>query len=362
MSLQAASSFADPAFETQWKAGEAAVPNFWGPLNLAHDGQQERYTEASGGTRLVQYFDKARMELTNPATGVVTNGLLTVELSTGRMQLGDATFEQRTPAHINVAGDPGSDSVTYADLTRLPYKPGRAYVCTNGPTACTEQEDTGNPIAPMFAAYIDRVGLLTVGLPITSPFLMTVNIAGQRQQVWGQAFERRVLTLAGELPNTRIEFGNIGQHYYQWRYSNGAPSASAVAVMPGKQVGPDSLYPNPSLTPGDVFPGVTAQEVCISGYTKGVRNVSSDEKRQVARNYGYTGSSSDVEYDHFIPLELGGSNAVINVWPEPIADAHMKDKVENALHAQVCNGSMTLQQAQDAIRTDWLAVSLKITG
>jgi len=246
----AASTFASPAFEAQWKQGEALAPNFWGPLNLARDGQQESYKEAPGGQRLVQYFDKARMELTNSTAGIVTNGLLTVELSTGRVQLGDATFEQRTLAHINVAGDPGSDSVTYADLTRLPYKPGRAYVCTDGPMACTEQEDRGNPIAPMFAAYIDRVGLLTVGLPITSPFVMTVNIAGQRQQVWGQAFERRVLTLAGELPNTRIEFGNIGQHYYHWRYPNGAPvpatgNATGNAPATGATAPPTADQMNP---------------------------------------------------------------------------------------------------------------------
>src|SRR5215467_13827073 len=83
----AAAAFASPLFQQQWQAGEAITPNFWGPLALAHDGQQEPYAEAPGGTRLVQYFDKARMELTNPATNTVTNGLLATELITGKMQL-----------------------------------------------------------------------------------------------------------------------------------------------------------------------------------------------------------------------------------------------------------------------------------
>ncbi len=63
--VPAASSFADPAFRAQWQAGEALSPNFWGPLATATDGQQEPYKEAAGGQRLVQYFDKGRMELTN---------------------------------------------------------------------------------------------------------------------------------------------------------------------------------------------------------------------------------------------------------------------------------------------------------
>src|SRR5215831_10803000 len=104
--VSAASGFANPLFQVQWAAGEAVVPNFWGPVALAHDGQQEPYVEAPGGQRLVQYFDKARMELTNPATNTVTNGLLATELITGNRQLGDNTFQQLTPAGVPVAGDP----------------------------------------------------------------------------------------------------------------------------------------------------------------------------------------------------------------------------------------------------------------
>src|SRR3954463_3493441 len=112
----AASGFANPAFQTQWQQGEALTPNFWGPLQLAHEGQNEQYKEAPGGQRLVQYFDKARMELTNPSTGVVTNGLLAVELISGRLQLGDNTSQPRPPAPIPVAGDTDNPGPTYATL------------------------------------------------------------------------------------------------------------------------------------------------------------------------------------------------------------------------------------------------------
>src|SRR4051812_35797291 len=101
----AATDFAAPVFRFQWESAEANQPNFFGPLPNASAGVQEPYQEAAGGQRLVQYFDKARMELAGPNT--VTNGLLTVELKTGKMQVGNTAFEQKVPATIGLAGDPG---------------------------------------------------------------------------------------------------------------------------------------------------------------------------------------------------------------------------------------------------------------
>lgn len=141
------------------------------------------------------------------------------------------------------------------------------------------------------------------------------------------------------------------------------PSASASAAA--GHVGPPDIYPDPSLTPGDVIAGVTAQQVCTPGYATSVRNVSTTEKRQVYRRYGEKDVPGAAEVDHFISLELGGSNAITNLWPErysPAPGAHEKDKVENYLHDRVCSGAMTLQQAQNAIRTDWYAVYQQIAG
>ncbi len=146
-----------------------------------------------------------------------------------------------------------------------------------------------------------------------------------------------------------------------------ATTAPAATSSGGAKAGPASLYPNPTLTPGDVFPGVTAKEVCVSGYSSSVRSVSSDEKAAVYQRYGIRNEPGKHEVDHFISLELGGSNMVTNLWPEPYVTpdapntvgAHEKDKVENALHAEVCGGRITLQQAQETIRTDWYAYFLK---
>ena len=140
-------------------------------------------------------------------------------------------------------------------------------------------------------------------------------------------------------------------------------SQTAASTGATSHAGPATLYPNPTLTPGDPLPGVTAAQVCRSGYATSVRNVSSAEKAEVFRRYNEPDIAGKYEVDHFISLELGGSNNLTNLWPEPYTPApgaHQKDTVENYLHAQVCKNAMTLAQAQQAIRSDWYAVLLRI--
>ncbi len=120
---------------------------------------------------------------------------------------------------------------------------------------------------------------------------------------------------------------------------------------------PDSL-----CTPGDIFPEVTASQVCVPGYSKNVRSVPESEKNDVYAEYGITThTTGEYEVDHLVSLELGGSNDVANLWPEaaePRPGFHEKDLVENYLHLLVCSGSMTLLQAQNMIATDWQKVVL----
>lgn len=118
--------------------------------------------------------------------------------------------------------------------------------------------------------------------------------------------------------------------------------------------------PDPQCTPGSVFPDATPDKICVSGYTQTVRDVSIEIKRQVYQEYGITThTTGQYEVDHLISLELGGNNDLANLWPEPanpIPGFHEKDKVENYLHNQVCDGKMSLQQAQKLISSDWISV------
>lgn len=71
------------------------------------------------------------------------------------------------------------------------------------------------------------------------------------------------------------------------------------------------------------------------------------------RAYGLSGPASDYEYDHLIPLELGGgANDSRNLWPENGAPPNPKDVVENRLRREVCRGRMSLARAQRIIVAD----------
>jgi hypothetical protein len=119
-------------------------------------------------------------------------------------------------------------------------------------------------------------------------------------------------------------------------------------------------YPDANCTPGAIFSNVTADQVCTPGYSSSVRNVPQSVKKQVYAEYGITShTTGQYEVDHFIPLELGGSNDISNLWPEPASPTpgfHEKDRVENYLHDQVCSGAMSLSDAQNAITSDWVAI------
>ncbi len=127
-----------------------------------------------------------------------------------------------------------------------------------------------------------------------------------------------------------------------------------------------NALPDPDCTPGAVFSDVTKDQVCVAGYSSKVRNVPDSEKNQVFKEYGIkTHSAGQYEVDHLISLELGGSNDIANLWPEPAEPRpgfHEKDKVENYLHKQVCDGAMTLQEAQTQIATNWMGVYNSMPG
>jgi hypothetical protein len=104
---------------------------------------------------------------------------------------------------------------------------------------------------------------------------------------------------------------------------------------------PAPILPDPNLTPGSTF-DVSAQDICIPGYTKKVRNVPAEMKREVYEEYGITSHGpGDYEVDHLIPLELGGSNSIKNLWPESHRttpwNAQVKDRLEAKLHKLVCS-------------------------
>lgn len=289
-----AASFAHAAFSALWERTDAAVASgavrrtwLWGPQPNSV-GLQEDYKEGAGGKRLVQYFDKSRMELNDPSGDpnspfYVTNGLLTVELISGRMQVGQNSFVTLEPSHTNVTGDYGDPlAPSYASLAGISSvgrdrrdsdrsgQPATATLSKEGKMGSDTskagvvgvliayyERTTGHNVPQAFWNYLNSTGTVrekgvvgekrlmdpwfyASGLPISDAYWVRATISGKPTDVLVQAYERRVLTYVPTNPEGfKVEMGNIGQHYYNWRYRG-------------------QFVPTPAPTPTPV-PGVALQ-------------------------------------------------------------------------------------------------------
>ncbi len=125
--------------------------------------------------------------------------------------------------------------------------------------------------------------------------------------------------------------------------------------------------PDRSCTPGSIDPAVTQRNIhstiCRDGWTTKVRPPESQTewaKYHVAYPAYHIPGSARSELDHLVPLELGGSNDITNLWPEVGKIPNPKDSVENALNHAVCDGRVSLAAAQKAIAADWLTAEARL--
>ncbi len=303
-----AAPIGNDAFQRTWARTDQPVASLqasrtwmWGPE--ANTGLfDEPFDDSPGGRRTVQYFDKSRMEITDPAGDsnslwYVTNGLLAKELVTGNLQLGAGRFEQHDPSQSNVSGDPGDTTApTYASFLPLldanPLPTGQAITQTvdragrvgadpnlvgQGVTAAAPVTETNHTVASVFWDFMNSSGTVSengeatnaplfqnpfyaTGYPITEPYWSTVLINGVPKQVLMQVFERRVLTYTPDNPaGWKVEAGNVGQHYYAWRYNQIASPSPSPIPLPSP-----SPTPSPSASPSPSQFQVTYR---VSGYS-----------------------------------------------------------------------------------------------
>lgn len=145
---------------------------------------------------------------------------------------------------------------------------------------------------------------------------------------------------------------------------------------------PEHVLPNQTSTPGDFDKTITRADLCHpvpgkkntwTANTKARRHVTAAVHAQAYRWYGVkphegfcqSPEGEGCEVDHLISLELGGTNDISNLWPEPyvgVWNAHMKDKLENKLHTLVCSGKLPLLRAQTEISHDWIGAFRRYVG
>ena len=115
--------------------------------------------------------------------------------------------------------------------------------------------------------------------------------------------------------------------------------------------------PNPTYTPGSLC---TEKSADFSQYRYPAhvayckRNVTHEKKAEVAKIYGIPESDwGNYEFDHLIPVNAGGDSSVENLWPQPLAEAKEKDKVEQATYNGLNSGQLNQAQAVQMI-WDWI--------
>ncbi len=287
-------AFADANFQATWKRTDNLVASgavrrsfYWGPAPIYSTG--ETYKDAKDGSQvhLVQYFDKSRMEVNDPNGDrgnpfFVTNGLLAEELISGKMQIGDNEFQLRSPADIPLASDlTDGNAPTYRSFKAVASIGGDGATAQNlvgqkatltinkagavgsdpsksgyGNTVDVVYYDptTQHNIPRAFWDFLNLVGpvqdasgrtvnqqlsspwFYTTGLPISEAYWARVIIAGQPADVLIQTYERRVLTYVPSAPvGFKVQMGNVGAHYKEWRYS--ARGSSVNHPLQGPHVG-----------------------------------------------------------------------------------------------------------------------------
>lgn len=301
-------AFADPAF-TRYYARSSATEQqlLWGGGPLV--SLVEPFTGAPGNRRLVQYFERGRMEVADsaePATaGAISQGLLVREMATGYVQLGYDDFVQGDPAPIPLFGgaaDAGNPTLTYADFATPVateagdlsgevldewIAPGGAISEATPPAEIRldrYEPATGHNIPRVTTSWLktDPFGIdpnVALGLPISEPY-WTRSGKGEAGISLVQLFERRVVVYTPDLPMAeRFSLTSAGRHYYRWRYGNdpGADAGSAeqrpVAPRAADTAGlalPDGYRAAVLAKVGDVFDiAVTPDGKLALGYRDG---------------------------------------------------------------------------------------------
>jgi hypothetical protein len=150
--------------------------------------------------------------------------------------------------------------------------------------------------------------------------------------------------------------------------SPAAPAVGATVLLRPRTASSGcrlGAFPDRRCSPGAYSSGLTRAVICSPGFrTSTIRNVPESVKHAVEAEYGLVPRpyGRTLEIDHIVSLELGGSNAIANLFPERAPGYHAKDRLENKLHDLVCAGRLSLRSAQRQIAANWQALYRRVFG
>jgi hypothetical protein len=204
--------------------------------------------------------------------------------------------------------------------------------------------------AAMAAIAASVLAGCSLNLATTSSDTSTAELVAARHAANGLVYSRASARRAQRMPAP-------GSCHYR---------RTGLYALPDRRCAPGAL--NPAVTLTNIH-----QTICRpGGYTRSVRpteSVTEPEKREDMAAYGNHGRLSQFEFDHLVPLALGGAaNDPRNYWPEPDYTQpqdggyvhNPKDRIEEVLTHDVCTGKVPLGAAQHAIAGNWTTALEKL--
>ena len=144
-----------------------------------------------------------------------------------------------------------------------------------------------------------------------------MKIAGKQEDVLIQLFERRVLTYQPDAaPEWRVQMGNIGAHYYDWRYKEaGQRNFANATVTPVKVAAGDLGSPENPIKMAFI-PSASSATILASGEPLA---------QLLGQVTGYSYKVS-VPTSYAAVIEAMGSNNVDVAWLAPFSYALANQK------------------------------------
>jgi hypothetical protein len=334
----------------------------------------EPYQESPDGARAVFYFDKARMEISDPnknpnGTWYVTAGLLVRDLIAGQVQVGKDAYVPSAPANVPVTGDIVNNplSPTYASLAPLasignsiatnksPNHAGQSVTSllkadgTVVPGAISDSAVTigsyddvlGHNIPKIFTDWMAKQSVseqYLAGHPLTEPYWVDSIVGGTQKRVLMQAFERRVLTYTPSNPAAwQVESGNVGLDYRYWHGMVSPKDNSAIPIAENVPFG--EIITNKAAQYG-IDPYLLASVAKVSSnYNPFFR---ADDGRE-----GFFGVRSEFAADQAYPLD---PQVNTDIAAKKLADLHKGSDDWRAVLAQYYTGSANPDWSNDGLK------------